>query len=109
MSVNEFDRTELKECQNDRNHCGNCKNGMCKFNPLVSNYVEEKSLWEILPDNSVKPWNYGGERMKLVSYPKFFTWTSLSFYKSINQETIMNTKKSMKKNLSQKTKKYKRL
>jgi hypothetical protein len=36
MSVNEFDRTELKECQIERNHCGNCKNGLCSFNPLIS-------------------------------------------------------------------------
>ena len=36
MSVNEFDRTEFKECQTDRNYCGNCKNGFCPFHPLVS-------------------------------------------------------------------------
>jgi hypothetical protein len=36
MSVNEFDRTELQECQSDRNYCKNCKNGLCKFHPLVS-------------------------------------------------------------------------
>jgi hypothetical protein len=36
MSVNEFDITELLECQSERNRCGNCKNWLCKFNPLVS-------------------------------------------------------------------------
>ena len=34
MSVNKFDRTELQECQSDRNYCGICKNGLCPFNPL---------------------------------------------------------------------------
>ena len=43
MSVNEFDGTELQECQSDRNHCANCKNGLCPFNPLsdVSNEYPE--------------------------------------------------------------------
>ncbi len=36
MSVNEFDRTDLQECQSDGNYCGNCKNGLCSFNPLIS-------------------------------------------------------------------------
>ena len=40
MSVNEFDRTELKECQNDRNHCGNCKNGLCPFSLLSASSNE---------------------------------------------------------------------
>jgi hypothetical protein len=44
MSVNEFDRTELQECQSDRNYCGRCKNGLCKFNPLVSSDDEMAAM-----------------------------------------------------------------
>jgi hypothetical protein len=36
MSVNEFDRTELQECQSERSRCGICKNGSCAFNPLIA-------------------------------------------------------------------------
>jgi hypothetical protein len=46
MSVNEFDRTELKECQNDRNRCCNCKNGLCPFSLLsaLNEYPESATV-----------------------------------------------------------------
>ena len=34
MAVNKSDSTELKECQDNRKYCGNCKNGLCPFSPL---------------------------------------------------------------------------
>lgn len=47
MSVNKFDRTELQECQSDRNHCDNCKNGLCPFSPfsaLSNEYPESAAV-----------------------------------------------------------------